>query len=447
MDLQGSTSGEPPPQLPVARKLPKPDKPKEKKGDSLSRELLQLTGGAPPLVLAKRKYKARPNFSKQGKVASWLWRDFLNPARADSLKLQHWVKATDEEEYYFAKFNKSLEMVEYSDEEYDTVIKNLKHAGTPSWTKAETDYLYDLIRRFDLRWLVIHDRYEWANLTRRIDDLKERYYAISHALLTARGSTGPELAGYSFSKPHELERKKNLETLYGRTPEQTKEEEYLFFELRRREQKEERMAKEREAVWLLLRDNEHRGAAAREFLSGTPGSTTGTPVANQAVEKLKKKKLVSTKRSISQEGASSSSHPETPTSASGPPRKKSRIEAPLRATPDVEEVSQIVKRLGHGAFARSHKIPPMKPTYLPRIHEIMHELGVRHTARPWMPTAAVCDAFTELQTTCQTLLETKKVHDRVLLDLHKLRKRAKATFPLSELPPATVQSFENPEPS
>jgi hypothetical protein len=29
------------------------------------------------------------------------------------------------------------------------------------WTKEETDYLFNLVRDFDLRWYIIHDRYEY----------------------------------------------------------------------------------------------------------------------------------------------------------------------------------------------------------------------------------------------------------------------------------------------
>lgn len=28
------------------------------------------------------------------------------------------------------------------------------------WTKAETDHLFDLCKRFDLRFIVVHDRYD-----------------------------------------------------------------------------------------------------------------------------------------------------------------------------------------------------------------------------------------------------------------------------------------------
>lgn len=29
------------------------------------------------------------------------------------------------------------------------------------WTKAETDHLFDLCKRFDLRFIVVHDRYDY----------------------------------------------------------------------------------------------------------------------------------------------------------------------------------------------------------------------------------------------------------------------------------------------
>ena len=31
----------------------------------------------------------------------------------------------------------------------------------PSWTKEETDYLFNLVREYDGRFYVVHDRYEY----------------------------------------------------------------------------------------------------------------------------------------------------------------------------------------------------------------------------------------------------------------------------------------------
>lgn len=43
----------------------------------------------------------------------------------------------------------------YDDEEWESLIE-----ADPGWSRAETDYLLDLCRRFDLRFLVIADRYQ-----------------------------------------------------------------------------------------------------------------------------------------------------------------------------------------------------------------------------------------------------------------------------------------------
>ena len=32
-----------------------------------------------------------------------------------------------------------------------------------AWTKEETDYLFNLVREYDGRFYVVHDRYEWPS--------------------------------------------------------------------------------------------------------------------------------------------------------------------------------------------------------------------------------------------------------------------------------------------
>ena len=51
-----------------------------------------------------------------------------------------------------------------------------------SWTKEETDYLWDLCEKFDLRFIVIYDRYE-NNRSRGLEELKDRYYSVSKRIL------------------------------------------------------------------------------------------------------------------------------------------------------------------------------------------------------------------------------------------------------------------------
>lgn len=127
-----------------------------KKPEGMSREVFALlqqdaTATGVPLVPtpAQETFK-----QKHSRVIGWDWRSFKNAARRDSLSLSHWVKNNDKSaSYSFARFNKRIKVITYTDAEYE------QHLVHPSWTKADTDALFDLCRRFDLRWPVIHDRF------------------------------------------------------------------------------------------------------------------------------------------------------------------------------------------------------------------------------------------------------------------------------------------------
>ncbi|CAJ0908056.1 3364_t:CDS:2, partial [Entrophospora sp. SA101] len=54
------------------------------------------------------------------------------------------------------------------------------------WSKEETDYLFDMCRKYDLRFIIIHDRYDFPNKIRTIEDLKERYYSVCKKILQIR---------------------------------------------------------------------------------------------------------------------------------------------------------------------------------------------------------------------------------------------------------------------
>ena len=149
------------------------------------------------------------NFKKQ--VDKWVWHGFCNPARVDDLTLKHWTKAKESEEPYpFARFNRKVEVIRYSDEEYEDVVSklNLRPSGiaiNSDWSKAETDHLFDLCEQFSLRFIVIADRFGvsaptkkrdikaeekktgYTFLERTVDEIKERYYSVAKAVLEIRG--------------------------------------------------------------------------------------------------------------------------------------------------------------------------------------------------------------------------------------------------------------------
>lgn len=85
-----------------------------------------------------------------------------------------------------------MDVLSYTDNEYEQYLQD------PNWTRTETDVLFDLCRRFELKFLIIHDR--WNNILypdRSIEDLKERYYTICATLEYVRISIGKIRHQYS----------------------------------------------------------------------------------------------------------------------------------------------------------------------------------------------------------------------------------------------------------
>ena len=127
------------------------------------------------------------------------WKSFRNGARTDSLRLSHWTKAgTDPEvgEHCFLMHERIL-MNPFQNILLQNITPslmsshilktstldslkvripllsdppNLSIGGDcvdPGWTKEETDYLFQLVREFDGRFYIVHDRYEYPNGTPR----------------------------------------------------------------------------------------------------------------------------------------------------------------------------------------------------------------------------------------------------------------------------------------
>jgi DNA methyltransferase 1-associated protein 1 len=114
-------------------------------------------------------------------------------------------------DYAFAKYNKKIELLEYNDAEWTV----LKLGADPEWSRAETDYLFDLCRQFDLRFVVIADRYNFVPPAlpaadaaqgagpappaaepkqRSVHELKARYFGIARRLVQSRADAAEEIA-------------------------------------------------------------------------------------------------------------------------------------------------------------------------------------------------------------------------------------------------------------
>lgn len=377
---------------PSSRRGGGPPGPPAKRLDGITRELYALIGdNQPALALAqpvKPKFKERTKAVRRS--AHWSRIGFTNPARdagasasaqqpedeseavtqaRRKLVLRHWVKdlaakhvegAPDDK---FARFNTSSQVLSYSDAEYDNWLKGaplgqpfdplhslttapLPSAAVQDWTKEETDHLFSLARRFDLRFIVMADRWELSP-ARAVDvrlgredlgflspltvstlsaqDLKNRYYGVCRTLSANRLAPVPTdpaekekadkarqeaVASFSFDvselatkrrkrpgtrtltprriSDRELERKAYLRSLLFRTPAQIAEEDFLYIESRRIEQNYHKIASERAELLHLLGGREGLGIAGSSVQLGVGGGAKGLSQGAKDADKKRK---------------------------------------------------------------------------------------------------------------------------------------------------------------
>lgn len=127
-----------------------------------------------------------------------------------------------------------------------------------AWTREETDHLFELCQTYDLRFFVIHDRWDPSRFattgggkSRTIDELKDRYYKVTGIVQKLHTSCDDSQI-FVFDMEHEHKRREQLEKLFNRTKEQVDEELYLIEELKKIEaRKKEREKKQQEVDKLL----------------------------------------------------------------------------------------------------------------------------------------------------------------------------------------------------
>ncbi|EGO27874.1 hypothetical protein SERLADRAFT_447095 [Serpula lacrymans var. lacrymans S7.9] len=390
-----------------------------KKPEGISRELYALIGPSAPSLaaqLAKPRLKQKPNLGGGGKV-KWEWRSFKNGARSDSLQLGHWVKATTDPsaEYPFEKYNVKSTIYTYSQDEYTRFLDDKE------WTKEETDYLFELVRDYDMRWYIIYDRYEYPDGTpRSMEDLKDRYYSVCRKLIRNRPWAGDEtskiqlISSFQFDKDRETTRKKYVASLENRTQDEIAEEEALFIELKRLEQSERRFKKEREE---LLRTLAGIDSGLPDVIPDEDGPASLT------LEVKKKKK-----------GAAADL--ETPTTPSniislGPPVPK-RAQSVKSAAQDAHHcivrtdpppaTTPATKAAHTPVHLRSFKLPAPKAAIAPKVAQLLTELSITHT-RLVMPTRDNCAQLESLIEAASALIDTKKVVDKTEQDIRVLKVR------------------------
>ncbi|KAH9786905.1 SWR1-complex protein 4 [Citrus sinensis] len=340
--------GIPKTQLPTTQeKKSRPQKEPQRKPDGISREVYALTGGLAPLMpsIDVSQLKKRPPSDEKVRVVNGV------PPTGD---------------YSFAKYNKSVDVVKYTDEEYE------KYLTDPMWTKEETDQLFELCERFDLRFIVIADRFPSS---RTVEELKDRYYGVSRAILIARAPSPTDVSGHPLVKDpynvsQEVERKRALSMVLSQTKHQERKDAEVLAEAKR------------------ITDSRMASRAAEEPEMPV-ASHVGSESADRAV--------------VLGDTVSPSSNIQLPSATVVPSTSIIADSAStlaslrmLRVYLRTYALEQMVQAASSSAGLRTIK----------RVEQALQELGVN--LKPKVPTKAVCAEHLELRKEILTLLNLQK---------------------------------------
>ncbi|OCT52183.1 SWR1-complex protein 4 [Cladophialophora carrionii] len=503
------------------------------------REVQALMGDSvPPIaIVEQRSYKSRPSISqKLFKPRHWDERPFQHGGRTDGLVLRHWkrsipgsngrapavttesadVEMADdaktapvaqelafEEEYPSHKWNVKVEVPSYTDEQYDRMLKS------DDWTRQETDYLMELCRDYDLRWIIIADRYTPEEIPsstpaptsvepngtevamkqhyppRTVESLKQRYYSIAAKMMEqvtpASTMTAAEFQLWekmrSFDAKTETMRKAMAEKLFERTKDEADEERILLEELHRITKNEDDFIKMRRDLYARLEpvaplrrsgNGEEQSTAmyqtsgglsmllqsllAKEkrlkrptMPDGGQGSTSATPTDARA-EKGRQSSHYSRRDTLDTQATNDEPQKKSSTSQAS----NVRILAPADAARF--GVSHPQERLTSGVQFRHEKINRLtmakSQTQTTKIQAALTELGI--PPRLLMPTERVCREFERLVGEINILLDCRKVAEKVASEVKILEEQRRIRLGLPKegeenVPAAGVGNAGPPE--
>ncbi|KAJ6108389.1 hypothetical protein N7523_009712 [Penicillium sp. IBT 18751x] len=444
----------------------------EKRPEGITRELYALLGErAPPIAINENKYKGRPKWMNKLRVRPWRMTPFTNGARSDGLVLNHWQRKHEstrppapdgaqmdvdgktedgveeapkplEQEYNFAKYNvKARVPRRYNDEEYNRLLKS------DAWTREETDYLMDLATDYDLRWVLIADRYDYqprmdsepdanaivpAKQVRTMEQMKARYYKVAATMLAIEHPPA-EMSEAEFDMhekmlkfdPEREKARKDLASLQlDRTADEVREEAMLLEELKRITTNEQNFIAERRELYSRLEVPISVGNTA--MYQSSQGLSQLLQTLLQA-DKSKKRRSI-----LGPDGAVASPAGQTPTqtgplgraetpSSNPAGNKKGSTSQPqpmVRTLTPAEEARYGVQhheRVTAGVQFRSdraQKLTQAKSNVQTlKLAGALAELEI--PVRLFMPTERVCKDFEKLIQAVNLLLDARKVSEKV----------------------------------
>ena len=400
------------------------------------------------------------------------------PAESNADEMEQDENTVKAEPYHYARFNISIDRPKYSGEQYES------HLKSNDWDKPETDYLIDLVSEYDLRWVLIADRYDYqptedppeggdsmAVVTqpkhRTMEDMKARYYEVAattmalHHPLSSMSSTEFDLHEKmtKFDPVLETTRKKLAEVLLARSTDEIKEEEILLGELKRIVNNEERFSAERRELYDRLE---------------APPSSSGTAIyhSSQDLYQLMSNLLSADKnkkrRSLMDGSGNSTGNPGQTSgqgdrnqrqSTSGAPDKRSSLSGPSthRQLSPREELKFGVThhdRLPSGIQFRHEKIIKLSNAksnvQAAKISAALTELKI--PPRLVMPTAKVVNDYERLIQSIHNLLDVRKISEKLEAEIKVLkaqkevevaRETGEVSVPVNPSPPKDFEDHKH----
>jgi DNA methyltransferase 1-associated protein 1 len=407
---------------------------------------------------------------------------FVNTARSDDLVLRHWKRVTPPvilpnkpegeegddatqtkekamEETPFARFNIKAQCPKrYTDEEYDRLLQS------DDWSREETDYLMSIAQEYDLRWVVIADRYDYrpaaASMTgestalvpagrhRTMEDMKARYYTVASRMLVIEHPpsemSATEFETYERMRKFDPEREKTRKELamaqLNRSKDEVAEERLLLEELKRIVTNERNFNEERKELYARLEAPITTANTAVYQSSQGLGQLLQTLLT--ADKNKKRRPLLGPDTGTSSPGSQGAqatpsgareSRPETP-SAAGPSqnnRKGSSAAAAAAGQVTVKTLTPSEEgkygvshhdRLTSGVQFRNDRAQKLTQAksnvQAQKLAAALTELDI--PPRLFMPTEKVCKEFEKLVHAVNLLLDARKVSEKVESEIRVL---------------------------
>ncbi|KAI4160265.1 MAG: hypothetical protein LQ342_005857 [Letrouitia transgressa] len=466
--------------LPTKPKPPKKQKQelKGRKPGGLEREIQSLHGDRPPPlpIIPVTKYKERPK--RSDRIRPWEIRAFGNQARGDGLILHHWKRKPDantpafpntpaesnaaseeqddrieksEQDSVFSKFNIKVDRVALTEDLYNAKLQS------EEWTKEETEYLLDLAYEFDLRWILIADRYEYKPpeayqpRSRSMEDLKARYYHVAATVMTSvnplTSMSAVEFDSHEkmtkYDPELEKRRKGYAESLLLRPQEEVQQEEMLLAELKRIVRNQEKFDQDRKDLYARLDPVQSITTTAVDRSSQGLYQLMQTLI---SAERSKRKRFMGANDGTSSPANGAPGHGYIGSSDRGQRHSLGNATDKRSSLSGIQSQRQLTPREEHRYGVSHHerltasvqfrheritKLSQAKSNaQSTKIGAALTELGI--PPRLNMPTVKVCAEFERLIQSIHTLLDVRKVSEKLDTEIKILQAQREPKKPPNE---------------